>query len=140
MSEEKISVDYPLRENKTSQWTPEFRREWNRKYRQEIKEGKRQPRKQSDKPSKWDDKQFRRAYDEARAAKILQQKTEKKLSFDVAESTRPNYTTAEKQQILDKFVEMIREGSTPSHPYFQLALTVRPEFKRVYPRQKKESS
>ena len=133
MSEQKISVEYPIRENKKSEWTPEYRKEWNRRYRQEIKEGKRQPVKRGDQPSKWEDRQFRRAYDEARLKKLAEEKTEKKMSFEEVAEKRPNYTQKEKGEILKKLLDMVKEGKDPAHPYFELSLTVKKEFKRKYP-------
>lgn len=133
MSENEI-VNYPIRENKKKEWTPEFRREWNRKYRQEIKEGIRKPIKRSDQPSKWEDKAFRKAYDESRLKKIAEEKTEKKMSFENFAEKRPNYTQEEKKEILIKLLDLVKEGKTPSHPYFELALIVKPEFKRKYPK------
>lgn len=143
MSSEKISVEYPLRQNQTSKWTPEFRREWNRKYRQEIKEKKRTPIKRNEQPSKWEDKAFRRAYDDARLKKIADERTEKKLSFQEFADKRPNYNKKEKTEILKKLIQMIREGKEPAHPYFELALVIKKEFKRSYPKKtenKKDSS
>lgn len=133
MSSEKISVEYPIRENKTSEWTAEFRKEWNRRYRQEIKDGKRQPNKRSDEPSKWEDKVFRRAYDDARLKKLAEEKTEKKMSFEEVSEKRPNYTQNEKAEILKKLMAMVKDGKEPAHPYFELALVVKKEFKRSYP-------
>jgi hypothetical protein len=140
MSSEKISVEYPIRENKTSEWTPEFRKEWNRRYRQEIKEGKRQPNKRSDEPSKWEDKQFRRAYDDARLKKLAEEKTEKKMSFEELSDKRPNYTQNEKAEILKKLLEMVKDGKEPAHPYFELTLSVKKEFKRSYPNKTKKDT
>jgi len=138
MSEEKnyIEVSYPLRENKQSKWTPEYRKEWNRQYRKEIKEKKRQVHKRSDQPSKWEDKAFRRAYDDARLKKIADEKTEKKMSFEEIADKRPNYTKKEKVEIMKKLLEMVREGKEPAHPYFELSLSVKKEFVRKYPKKK----
>lgn len=139
MSDVEIEIKYPLRdESKQSKWTDEFRREWNRKYRREIKEGLRQPHK-SDKPSKWDNPAFRKAYEEARRKKLDEEKLEKKMSFDQVDEKRPNYTSEEKKLILNKMFDMIREGKEPVHPYFELSLNVKPKFKRKYPSKKKDT-
>lgn len=137
--ENSIEAKYPMRDaDAKSQWDKEFRKEWNRKYRQEIKEGKRQPVKRSEQPSKWQDKNFRKSYDDARLKKIAAEKTEKKLSFDEVGDKRPNYTKKEKGEILKKLLELVQQGKQPAHPYFELALAVKPEFKRKYPSNKKD--
>lgn len=143
MEENKIiSVEYPILANKTSKWTPEFRRQWNKEYRQKIKNGEVQPVKRKDEPSKWDDPEFRKAYDDARLKKLAEEKLEKKMSFEEIDK-RPNYTLQEKQVILSKLLDMVKNGQDPYHPYFQIGLLVKPEVRRVYPKknetEKKES-
>lgn len=125
------SPKYPMRDgSKTSKWSdPEFRKMWNRDYRQQIKEGKREPRKRSEEPSKWNDPIFRNAYDKARKQKLNEEKKEKKLSFEDVEK-KPNFTNEEKQVILDKMIEMIRQGKTPTHPFFELSLSIKKDYKR----------
>jgi hypothetical protein len=136
--ENPIEVKYPMRDqNQQSEWTAEYRKEWNRKYRQQVKEGKRQPTPRSQ-DSKWKDQQFRKAYDQARLKKITEDKKEKKMSLETVGESRPNYTQQEKAEILKKLLDMVREGKEPAHPYFELVLAVKKEFKRSYPsRQKK---
>lgn len=134
MSEKKIiSVDYPLRKNTPKKWTdPEYRKEWNRQYRLEVKEGKREPVKRHSQPSKWEDKEFRRAYDKARTQKLLEEKQQKKMSFEQAGDKKPNYTMKEKKDILEKLLDMVKQGKEPSHPYYELVLGVKKEYKRPY--------
>lgn len=136
MSSENI-VTYPIRGKEKSKWQdPEFRKMWNRQYRAQIKEGERQPTRRSDEPSKWEDKDFRNAYDKARQEKLAQDRKQKKMSFEESEK-RPNYTQDEKDEILQKLLDMVREGKNPVHPYFQLSLAVKDDLKRSYSRSKK---
>lgn len=133
------SVKYPMRdETKKSKWNdPEFRKEWNKNYRKQIKEGKREPIKRSEEPSKWDNPLFRGAYDKARQEKLAQDRKEKKLSFEEIADKKPNYTNEEKQIILDKMLEMVRQGKKPVHPYFELSLSVKNDYIRKQSRSKK---
>lgn len=131
--ESNVEVEYPIRKNKKAEWTPEFRKEWNRQYRKEIKLGLRKPVARASN-SKWKDPVFRKSYESLRSKKIAQERTEKKMSFnDESFAKRPNFTKAEKEEILNKMIELIREGKDPEHPFFTLSLAVKKQYKRVYP-------
>lgn len=130
-----IIVEYPLRQSETK-WTSEYRKEWNREYRRKIKEGLIQPVKRKEEPSKWDDKQFRKAYDDARKKKINEEKKQQKLN-GVSE-VRPNFTQEEKDFILNRLIDEIKNGNEPTHPYFKLGLMT--IGKRTYPKKTQEKS
>jgi hypothetical protein len=140
--ENPVEVKYPMRnKEEVSKWKdPEFRKEWNRQYRKELREGKRQATSRSDQPTKWQDPLFRRAYDQARSKKLIQDKTDKKMSLDDVGDKRPNYSQKQKEEILNRMLDMVREGKQPTHPYFQLALAVKKEFVRKYPNSKTQKN
>lgn len=125
-------AEYPMRKN-DSKWTSEYRKEWNREYRKKIKEGKINPIKRTDKPSKWDDKDFRKKYDQSRKEKLNAEKKEKKINLvDVMDGARPNFTKEEKEIILEKMLNEIKDGKKPTHPYFKIGLVS--VNKRYYPK------
>jgi len=125
------NVEYPLKKG-DSKWTDEYRKQWNREYRKKIKEGKIQPTKRKDVPSKWDDKNYRRAFDNARKTKIAEEKKLKKMSQTDPNQPRPNFTNQEKEQILKKMLEDVKDGKNPTHPFFELGLIS--INKRIYPK------
>lgn len=126
-------VEYPLKKGKdNSKWTdPEFRKQWNKEYRKQIKEGLRKVVQRGDpEKSKWKDPLYRKAYDNARKKRLTAERKEKKMNITSSEETRPNYTLEEKKLILEKMLDQVREGKEPSHPFFQLGLVVKPQLTR----------
>lgn len=123
---------YPILANKTRKWTSEYRKQWNKEYRAKIKAGQITPNKRVEE-SKWNDPNFRKSYDVSRSAKIAEEKLEAKLSFDAPPSgKRPNYTKSEKDELLKRWMEMIKNGVDVDHPYLTLCLDYKPQFKRDY--------
>ena len=127
MTEQEIIIgsEYPILENKVSKWTREFRCEWNKQYREGVKAGTITPtRHKTD--SKWEDPEFRRAYDVSRNTKLAEEKQEKKVSFEAVKNRngkRPNYSNEERAQILKKMLEAIKNGNeAPDHPYLEITL------------------
>lgn len=124
-------VEYPLRKD-NNKWTSEYRKQWNREYRKKIKEGKIQPVKRKENPSKWEDKDFRKKYDQSRKEKLNAEKKERKINLLDVDGNRPNFNKDEKQIILDKMIDEIKQGKTPNHPYFKIGLIS--INKRFYPK------
>ena len=122
------NVSYPLRKGDTK-WTPEYRKEWNKQYRQKVKAGEVVPQKRpTTAESKWNDPEWRKSYDKARLDSIKQQKFEEKTSFN-PNQTYKNYSKAQKQVILEKMLELLKNGQDYSHPHFVLSLSLKDEFK-----------
>lgn len=127
---------YPIMANKDSKWTVEYRKQWNREYRARVKAGEHVPNKRVE-DSKWNDRNFRRAYDVSRNSKLAELKQMEKVSFDEVKTSsgkRPNYNKLEKEELLKKWIEHIKEGKDVSHPYLELTLDYKPEHKRPYMR------
>lgn len=123
---------YPILAHKTSRWTNEFRKQWNKDYRAKIKSGEHTPNRRVEE-SKWENPEFRRSYDVSRNTKIAEEKRQIKVSFDPSPNgKRPNYTKQEKEEILKRWIELIRQGENPDHPYMVLSLDYKPQFKREY--------
>ena len=126
---QKLQVKYPLRGQVEKQkWTPEFRREWNKEYRQRIKNGEHTPMKRTE-SSKWKDKEFRAAYDKSRQNVMSEKRFETMTSFQPPPSSK-NYTQKEKETILQQMLEKVKNGENFEHPYFKLTLEIKPEYKR----------
>lgn len=130
-------MSYPISENKVSKWTAEFRKEYNKKYRQQVKNGERTPNKYVEN-SKWNDRDFRKTYETSRRHKIAEEVFEKKVSLEPELITsrhtgrRPNYSQLEKDELLKKMIEMLKQGQDVDHPYLMLTLDYKPEQKRDY--------
>jgi hypothetical protein len=131
---EMIDDDYSPRGRGDKKWTSEYRKAWNKEYREKIKSGEIKPMKRVT-DSKWQDREFRRAYDEARKKRINEKKTVEKI--ESPPEKRPNYTKAEKEIIMTEMIKKIRAGETPYHPHFELALATKKEAIRNYPSKKK---
>lgn len=135
--EETTNASYPLRSG-DKKWTPEYRKEWNKQYRQKVKSGEIVPnRRPSTEDSRWNDPDFRKNYDKARLDAIRQQKFEEKTSFNPEQSFK-HYSKEQKQVILEKMLDLIRKGEDYSHPHFVLTISLKDEFK--YKRKTKHSS
>lgn len=119
-------MSYPLR-NGDNKWTPEYRREWNKQYRQKVKSGEIIPKKRSE-TSRWDDPEWRKEYDKARIEKLRQDKFEEKTSFVPLENPQ-HYSKKEKEVILGKMLDLFKRGENFSHPHFVLAIALKDEFK-----------
>lgn len=98
-------MSYPLR-NGDNKWTPEYRREWNKQYRQKVKSGEIIPKKRSE-TSRWDDPEWRKEYDKARIEKLRQDKFEEKTSFVPLENPQ-HYSKKEKEVILGKMLDLFK--------------------------------
>lgn len=119
-----IQVNYPLREGKVSKWTREYKIQYDREYRQKIKDGLITPRVIKE-DSKWRDKEFRNAYDKSRKQKKSIEKHNVKMDIEQCkERVRPNYNKEQKEIILMQMLDDIKQGKEPSHPYFKLGLQV----------------
>jgi hypothetical protein len=125
-------MEYPILAGKASKWTPEYRKQWNKEYRSKIKAGEITPNKRVEE-SRWDDPEFRRSYDVSRSTKLAEEKLKTKLSFDIDSNVkRPNYSKAEKEELLKKWVEMLKNGQEVDHPFLTLSLEYKPQYKREY--------
>lgn len=121
---------FPIRKNTEKRWTPEFRKEWNRQYREKIKNGTHVPAQRPTTPdSKWNDPLFRKAYDKARIESLKEKKFEKQTSFDQSTTPQKHYTKTQKKAILDKMLELHKNGQDYSHPHLVLTLALKDEFK-----------
>ena len=116
-----------------NKWTDDYRRAWNKEYREKIKSGEIKPSKRVI-DSKWQDKDFRKAYDEARKKRINDKKTVEKI--ESPPEKRPNYTVGEKEIILAQMIKTVRAGGNAHHPHFELALITRKDAVRSYPKKK----
>lgn len=133
----KMLVEYPLKKGKISPWSdPEYRKQWNRKYREELKDGTREVVKRSEKPSKWKDPLYRKAYDEARKKKLKAEKKQSKMDS----AKKPNFTKEEKAAILEHMIQQIRDGQSPENPFYELGLVIKPEFQRKLPKKNLSTS
>ena len=114
---------------KISRWAdPEFRKKWNKEYRQRIKDNEIVPKKRSsEQTSKWNDREFRRQYDRDRKQRLRSQMRESKIS----EKIRPNHSKSMKEAILQDLIQQIKDGKEkPFHPFFELSIEYKPEAKR----------
>ena len=129
-SETTQTVTYPLRkENGEKKWTPQFRQQWNKEYRDKIKSGELVPHvRESTKQSKWNDPNFRKAYDRARLDALKEKSFQERTSFDQNEPFK-HYSKEQKMAILNKMVELIKDGKDHSHPHFDLNITLKDQFK-----------
>jgi len=132
MSDETLSEPVYPAPKKEKKWDAKARAEWNRQYRAEIKAGIRKPIKKSDKVSKWNDVEYRKAYDRKRKDTLNAIKKEKKLNEPSLVEKKPNYTMDEKKIILERMLENIKEGKGFEHPHFELGLLTRKTAKRSY--------
>ena len=123
---------YPILANKTSKWATEYRKQWNKEYRAKIKAGDIVPNKRVEE-SKWNDPEFRKSYDLSRNSKLAEEKLQTKLSFDAdPNEKRPNYSKTEKDIILKRWIEMLKQGQNVDHPFLVLSLDYKPQYKREY--------
>lgn len=132
---------YPILANKESKWNNEYRKQWNREYRAKIKSGEHIPHRRVE-DSKWNDRNFRKAYDVSRNTKIAELKQQEKISFDeikTLDGKRPNYSKSEKEELLKKWIELIKQGQDVSHPYLELSLDYKPQQKRSYSFKQKDT-
>ena len=129
----------------SSKWDDtKFRREYEKQYMKDLKNGVRVPK--SDKTiSKWFDREFRRKYDKERRERVKMENTKKKVenSF-VGFEKRPNYTKKQKEMILEKMIKDLQNGkdmgggrTTPQfpppciqHPHLELTLCIKESVKR----------
>jgi len=122
---------------KISKWNDSnFKREYNKLYREQILSGERKP-KTNLTLTKWMDKDFRREYDRENRRKRRQGLEKDKMSFSFSvdgpqqqfkiTEKRPNYTKEQKEEILKHMKESLKKGEDVDHPYFELILAYKPE-------------
>lgn len=112
-----LEIKYPLR--KTPTWDKEKRIQWNREYRARIKSGEHIPKKKDE--SKWDNKEYRKQYDRVRKDVLLAKKKDERINNPNPDE-RPNYSKEEKEIILERMLNDIREGKESNHPHWKLGL------------------
>ena len=131
----------------SSKWDDtKFRREYEKQYMKDLKNGVRVPK--SDKTiSKWFDREFRRKYDKERRERVKMENTKKKVenSWGLAPIdphaeggskggftpfNRPNYTRKQKEMILEKMIIDLRNGKDILHPHLELKLCIKESVKR----------
>lgn len=111
-----------------AKWTPEYRAEWNRQYRKRIKDGQHVPKTRKATKTVAEKKEARRLYDRSRKEKLKEQRREERLEVDTPKPV--NFHKEDKEEILRRLINALREGKEATHPIFELTLKVKDSAKR----------